>query len=290
MAGLDNCSLARVRSSLVLDASPISDAPLLSDATLLSDVIGAGYEHERSSGLEMVRLLASGDTALVVEFGDVIDPAINARVIQLAERIDRAAISGVVELVPTFRSLMVHYDPELLLFAELSAAVEALLPGLTAVLQAKRQWQLPVCYGGDLGPDLAAVAEATELSAEAVIGLHAAARYQVYMVGFLPGYPYMGDLTEKLALPRRENPRLKVPMGSVCIAQRMTGIYPLESPGGWHLLGRTPVRMFDTRRAEPVLLAPGDAVHFVPIDQHEFDRLERLAESGNLHVGPELLP
>ena len=237
----------------------------------------------------MVRLLASGDTALVVEFGDALDPAINARVLQLADRIDAAAIAGVVELVPTFRSLMVHYDPEILLFGALSAEVETMLPGLTTVLRAKRQWRLPVCYGGDLGPDLEAVGAATGHSAEDVIRLHAEATYQVYMVGFLPGYAYMGDLTETLALPRRENPRLKVPMGSVCIAQRMTGIYPLESPGGWHLLGRTPVRMFDTRRPDPVLLAAGDGVRFVPIDRREFDRLEARAVKGDLQLGPEPL-
>ncbi len=238
----------------------------------------------------MVRLLASGDTALVVEFGDVIDPVINARVQELASRIDAAAIPGVVELVPTFRSLMIHYDPEILLFGQLSAAVEALLPGLTATLGPKRQWQLPVCYGGDLGPDLKAVGEATGVGSEAVIRLHTGAAYQVYMIGFLPGYGYMGDLDEKLALPRRESPRTKVPMGSVCIAQRMTGIYPLDSPGGWHLLGRTPVRMFDTRRPAPVLLAPGDAVRFVAIDQSEFDRLETLAERGELKLRPEPMP
>ena len=234
----------------------------------------------------MARLMASGDTALVVEFGDTIDREINARVLALADRIEAAAIPGVVEQVPTFRSLMVHYDPEVLLFDALARQVEAMLAGLSAKPHAKRLWQLPVCYGGELGPDLDDVARATALTAAEVIRLHAADTYHVYVVGFLPGWPYMGDLTEKLALPRRENPRVKVPMGSVCIAQHMTGVYPLESPGGWHLLGRTPVRMFDPRRANAVLLSPGDQVRFEPVAQAEFERLDALAERGDLVVAP----
>ena len=234
----------------------------------------------------MVRLMASGDTALVVEFGNTIDRDINACVLALADRIEAAAIPGVVEMVPTFRSLMVHYDPEVLLFAALAQHIETMLAGLTAKRQGRRLWRLPVCYGGDLGPDLDDVAQATGLTAAEVISLHAADTYHVYVVGFLPGWPYMGDLTDKLALPRRENPRVKVPMGSVCIAQSMTGVYPLESPGGWHLLGRTPVRMFDIRRPEPVLLAPGDTVRFEPVARAEFDRLEALAEKGALSITP----
>ena len=236
--------------------------------------------------MTMARLMASGDTALVVEFGDSIDREINARVLALADRIEAAAIPGVVEQVPTFRSLMVHYDPEVLLYDELSARVQAMLPGLSAKPHAKRLWLLPTCYGGDLGPDLDDVARATGLTTAEVVQLHAADTYHVYVVGFLPGWPYMGDLNEKLALPRRESPRVKVPMGSVCIAQRLSGIYPLESPGGWHLLGRTPVRMFDKRRRQAVLLAPGDTVRHEPVSRAEFDRLAVLAERGALQLSP----
>ena len=232
----------------------------------------------------MVRLLASGDTALVVEFGDTIDREINDRVLGLADRIEHAAIAGVIEQVPTFRSLMIHYDPELLTFEEISAHARRLLDGRAAKPHAQRIWVLPTCYGGDLGPDIAEVASATELSPDDVVRLHAAGTYHVYVVGFLPGWPYMGDLNPKLALPRRETPRVKVPMGSVCIAQQMTGVYPLESPGGWHLLGRTPVRMFDTRRENAVLLTPGDQVQFKAITRAEFDRLDSMAERGMLQV------
>jgi KipI family sensor histidine kinase inhibitor len=237
----------------------------------------------------MVRLLASGDTALVIEFGETIDREINARVLALADRIWDAKIPGVVETVPTFRSLMVHYDPTRLLFAEIKERVTALLPGLVAGSHIARRWTFPVCYGEDLGPDLEHVATATGLAPEQVIGLHCAEDYHVYCIGFLPGYPYMGDLTPALALPRRETPRVKVPMGSVCIAQRMAGIYPLESPGGWHLLGRTPVRLFDQRRTHAVLLAPGDKVRFQSVTRSEHDRLEALAETGALELTPEVL-
>ena len=234
----------------------------------------------------MARILASGDTALVVEFGDTIDREINDRVLALADRIETAAMPGVVELVPTFRSLMVHYDPDVLLFAELAERVRDLLTGLTAKAHAQRLWVLPACYGGDLGPDLDDVAAATGFKPDDIVRIHAAETYHVYVVGFLPGWPYMGDLPERLALPRRENPRVKVPMGAVCIAQRMTGVYPLESPGGWHLLGCTPVRMFDKRRRQPVLLTPGDSVRFVPVTRAEYDRLDGLAEKGELELAP----
>ena len=235
----------------------------------------------------MARILASGDTALVVEFGDTIDRDINDRVLALADRIEQAAIPGVVEQVPTFRSLMVHYDPEVLLFAELAERVRGFLSGLSAKAHVDRLWVLPTCYGGDLGPDLEEVAAATGMSPEDVIRIHSAETYHVYVVGFLPGWPYMGDLPARLALPRREIPRVKVPMGAVCIAQRMTGIYPIESPGGWHLLGRTPVRMFDKRRSKPVLLTPGDSVRYEPVTRAEYDRLEALAENGELDLRPQ---
>lgn len=232
----------------------------------------------------MTRLLPSGDTTLVVEFGDTVDRALNAHVLALAERIAEAGIDGVVEQVPTFRSLMVHYDPTKLLYGELVERVAPLLKDLKATVRAGRQWALPVCYEGDLAPDLTTAAESLKLAPDEVVRIHAGTVYHVYSVGFLPGFPYMGDLPERLALPRRESPRLKVPMGSVCMAMRMTGVYPLESPGGWHLLGRTPVRLFDRRRTDAVMFAPGDQVRFVPVPRAEYDRLEALSVSGSLDL------
>jgi KipI family sensor histidine kinase inhibitor len=232
------------------------------------------------------RFLASGDTALVIEFGDRIDRRVSEQVVGLAGRIRRAALAGVIELVPTFRSLMVHYDPVRSSAAELTSAIEALIVGETPFLQA-RLWRVPVCYEGELAPDLRDVAAQTGLTTEEVVALHSATRYHVYMVGFLPGYPYMGDLPAALALPRRADPRVRVPPGSVAIATTMTAIYPLESPGGWHLIGTTPIPIFDAHRQSPALFAPGDAVQFEPVHRQAFDDLQARIGRGAYSLEPE---
>lgn len=229
-----------------------------------------------------VRFLAAGDTALVVEFGETVDRATSDRVLALADAIEARGIPGIVELVPTFRSLMVHYDPLRLSAAELEAEIAPMLDLASSVRVGGRSFTLPVAYGDDLGPDLAEVAARTGLSPDAVVRLHTSVVYHVYAIGFLPGYPYMGDGPAELSLPRRETPRLRVPQGSVCIAFRQAGIYSLESPGGWHLLGRTPVRLFDPRRPNAVLLAPGDKVRFEPVSRATFDRLDAEAAAGLL--------
>jgi inhibitor of KinA len=232
------------------------------------------------------RFLASGDTALVIEFGDRIDRRVSEQVVGLAGRIRRAALAGVIELVPTFRSLMVHYDPVRSSAAELTSAIEALIVGETPFLQA-HLWRVPVCYEGELAPDLRDVAAQTGLTTEEVVALHSATRYHVYMVGFLPGYPYMGDLPAALALPRRADPRVRVPPGSVAIATTMTAIYPLESPGGWHLIGTTPIPIFDAHRQSPALFAPGDAVQFEPVHRQAFDDLQARIGRGTYSLEPE---
>ncbi len=237
------------------------------------------------------RFLAAGDTALVVEFGQEVSRATSDRVLALAASIEAASIAGVVELVPTFRSLMVHYDPLRTGHEELRAAVAPLLSRAPdRADRPARLFTLPVCYGGEHGPDLHEVAQRTGLSPPEVIRLHTSSAYHVYALGFLPGFPYMGDGPEALSLPRRETPRVRVPMGSVCIAFRQVGIYSLESPGGWHLLGRCPVRLFDTRRDDAVLLAPGDKVRFEPVSADDFDRLSDAAAAGRLDIRPESIP
>jgi len=232
------------------------------------------------------RFLPSGDTALVVEFSDTIDRHVSVLVLALAQRIDDAALDGVIETVPTFRSLMVHYDPLRLPHAQLKARLAQLVEGLSASDAAGRLWHIPACYDPSLGPDLSDVAERTGLSVADVIAMHSAETYHVYMVGFLPGFPYMGDLPAKLALPRRENPRIKVPRGSLAIAMTMAAVYPLESPGGWPLHGRTPVWLGDLRRASPALFTPGDKVKFEPISLSEFEALSARAEAGTLTIEP----
>jgi inhibitor of KinA len=233
------------------------------------------------------RILACGDTALSVEFGDKLDPRLSGLVLALYRRLADARVPGVVEAVPTFRALMVHYDPLAASCADVTAALERLMRALAPADAGGRLWQLPVCYEGELAPDLAEVAARTKLAPEEVVARHSAATYRVYMIGFLPGYPYMGELPRELHLPRRENPRTKVPMGSVSIATNQTAIYTFESPGGWHLIGRTPVRLFDPRREDWALLEPGDAVRFEPIGRARFDALERRAAGGSLALAPQ---
>jgi inhibitor of KinA len=233
-----------------------------------------------------VRLLPSGDTALVVEFGDVVDRGINGLVLALAARLEAAPLPGIVELVATFRSLMIHYDPRVVANRDLRAHIERLVVGLEAIDIPGRDWVLPACYEGEHAPDLADVAEATGLSPERVVALHAGATYRVYCLGFLPGYPYMGETPPELMMPRRENPRVRVPMGSVCMAVGLTGVYSLESPGGWHLIARTPVRLFDLRRADAVLLQPGDRVRFEPISKEQYAAMDAQAVAGRLDIAP----
>lgn len=220
-----------------------------------------------------MRFLPCGDTALTVELGETIERDLSAAVLKLAANIDRAALAGVAEIVPTFRSLLVHYDPLVTSAAALTEQIGTLLDD-SAVGQADcRRWRIPACYVGDLAPDLEEVAERTGLSPAAVVECHTATAYHVYMLGFLPGFPYMGDLSESLQLPRRESPRIRVPAGSVAIAMGLTAVYTYESPGGWHLIGRTPIPFFNLRSNPPALLRPGDTVSFEPISLETYDRI-----------------
>jgi KipI family sensor histidine kinase inhibitor len=234
-----------------------------------------------------VRFLASGDTALVIEFGDRVDQRLSGLVLALAHRLADAAIPGVVEMVPTFRSLMVHYDPVILPQAELEARLAPLLAGLEAAGSGGRRWRIPACYDESLGLDLLEVAERMGMSASEVISRHSATTFHVYMMGFLPGLPYLGGLPREFELPRRENPRIKVPKGAVAVAMSMTVIYPLESPGGWHILARTPVPLWDMGADPPALLDAGDKVVFEPIPLARYEALLDAAAAGGLRLAPE---
>ena len=207
-----------------------------------------------------MRLLPVGDTAFSVEFGPSVSEAANARVMALKDAIDAAALTGLVEMVPSFRALLVVLDPRRTDFATLAAKVAGLAQNLGEGRKASgRHWTLGVRYDG---PDLDAVAQACGLTPGEVAALHAGAVYRVHMLGFLPGFAYMAELPEPIRLPRRSEPRLKVPAGSVAIADAMTAVYPWESPGGWHLIGRTDAVLFDQTRSPPAMLAPGDTVSF----------------------------
>jgi inhibitor of KinA len=230
-----------------------------------------------------VRFLPAGDRALAIEFGDAIDRRLNEKVLRLARVLRALALPGVAETVPTFRSLLVHYDPLVTSRTELERAVRSLRADLENDAAAARLWRIPVCYEGGSAPDLGDVAELTGLTPAEVIALHSAVQYHVYMLGFLPGFPYMGDLPAQLALPRRADPRLRVPAGSIAIATTLTAIYPYESPGGWHLIGTTPVRLFDHAADPPALIAPGDAVQFEPIEPNRFATIRKAVDEGS-HV------
>lgn len=236
------------------------------------------------------RFLHGGDTALVVEFGDRIDGGLSGLVLALARRLEGAAIPGVVETVPTFRSLMVHYDPLRLKQAELKRRLAPLVEGLEAAESAGRRWRIPACYDESMGLDLADVAQRTGLSVSQVVERHSATTFHVYMMGFLPGLPYLGGLPPEFNLPRRENPRIRLPSGSIAVAMAMTVIYPLESPGGWHILARTPVPLWDMRRDPPALLAAGDKVKFEPVSLPEYEALLASAAAGDLGLAPDGQP
>jgi KipI family sensor histidine kinase inhibitor len=208
-------------------------------------------------------------------------------VLRLAASLRADELPGVVETIPTFRSLMVHYNPLVTSRAVLEGAIASLLDREPGPRAAATLWRVPVCYEHEFAPDLAEVARLTGLAPGEVVTLHSGVRYHIYMLGFLPGFPYMGDLPAALALPRRANPRVRVPAGSVSIATSLTAIYPYESPGGWHLIGTTPVRLFDIERASPALLAPGNAVLFEPIDARVFAAIKAAVASGEYQVAGE---
>jgi KipI family sensor histidine kinase inhibitor len=227
------------------------------------------------------RLLPAGDSAIVVEYGDGIDVRVNARVRLLQRALAAGARPGIVEAVPTYRSLMVHYDPMLLsreALADLITSTADRLPD--EVRETFRTIEIPVLYGGDAGPDLADVAAIAGLDPQTVINLHAGGDYVVFMLGFMPGFPYLGGLAPGIAAPRLASPRTRVPAGSVGIAGAQTGVYPSESPGGWRLVGRTPVRLFDPLQSPPALLEAGDHVRFVPVVRADYDAIARDVEAG----------
>jgi KipI family sensor histidine kinase inhibitor len=234
--------------------------------------------------------LPVGDTAFAIEFGARIDPLLNAMVHRAAAVLAADAAEGVIETVPTFRSLLVHYDPRLTSAAALQQRFEALDLGTVEAAAPTRIWHLPVLYGGEAGPDLDTVAAELGLDAAELIALHAGTVYRVYVQGFLPGFAYLGDLPEKLELPRLATPRVRVPAGSVAIAQRMTGVYPVESPGGWRLLGNTPLRFFDPANTPPTLLSPGDGVRFVPVGAGEHARVKDAVARGDYRPECETQP
>lgn len=215
--------------------------------------------------LSRPRLHHAGDALMLVEFEAAISPAVNRRAVAMAAAIRDARVAGVRDVVPAYASVGVHVDPLTFDAAGLEAIVSHAWDAAADADRPERLVEIPVCYGGRFGPDLAEVAAFAGCDEAGVIARHAAGRYRVYMLGFLPGFAYLGGVDPAIGAPRRASPRPVVPAGSVGIAGLQTGVYPCESPGGWQLIGRTPLAMFDLSREAPAILAPGDVVRFVPL-------------------------
>lgn len=220
------------------------------------------------------------ESALLVDFGPQHAKQLSLAILEVAELLAAESLRGLQETIPALSSLTVLYDPLELSRDRIIHEIERLCETRTRAPECGRLWEIPVAYGGCGGPDLAEAAQQAGLSVDTAIALHASTLYDVYMLGFLPGFAYLGDLPEALRLPRRATPRARVPAGSVAIAAEMTAIYPLESPGGWHLIGSTPVALWDMSRRQKPLFRPGDRVRFQHVSLAKAQELSRLAAEG----------
>ena len=234
------------------------------------------------------KILHCGDQALTVQLSEEVDEAANRRVIALADSLDKAPLAGVVEAVPTYRSLLVRYDPVGIRGAALEDALLSRLDALEDVPGGEgRLWRLPVLYGATVGQDLDDLASEKGLSADELVALHSGAEYRVYMIGFAPGFAYLGGLPKVLHAPRLPRPRQNIPAGAVGIGGQQGNINSLAGPSGWRFLAWTPIRIFDPRRAEPFLLHAGDRVRFSPVGRAEAERIAEASARGDTVVAPE---
>jgi inhibitor of KinA len=234
--------------------------------------------------MQNIRMLKAGEQGLIVEFGTEIDPVINARVHRLANTLKEKMPEYIQDVVPTYRSLMVYFDPLAISRETLQKNIAKYLDELgsaSAASDTARIITIPVSYGGEFGPDLEFVAKHNSITEDEVVAIHTSIPYLVYMLGFAPGFPYLGGMSERIATPRLASPRVKIPAGSVGIAGKQTGIYPLESPGGWQLIGRTPLTLFDPLAKNPFVFAAGDYLQFTAIKMDEYVALKEQVASGN---------
>lgn len=225
--------------------------------------------------------MPAGDRAMVVQFGDTIDEKTNRQVQLLAKWIETQGTKGVQEVLPTFRSLTIFYDPAKTSYHTLKTTLKHvdISEGDGGHME-KRIVEIPCCYGGDFGEDLPDMEDLTGLSSKEIIQIHSGTDYLVYMLGFLPGFVYLGGLDERIHAPRLTTPRVKIPAGAVGIGGSQTGVYPLDSPGGWRLIGRTPLRMYDPDREEPFLCNAGDYIRFCPIEETDYREIEAQVKTG----------
>lgn len=232
--------------------------------------------------MQNIRILTAGDSSLLIEFGNEISPEINRRIAAVVELMREQHIEGVVDVIPAFCSLLVNYDPRVAGYEKMKKRLESLVRVDIKVGQTKRKiFEIPVLYGGEYGPDLASIADHAGISEDEEVLIHSSKDYLIYMLGFLPGFCYLGGLDERIHTPRLSNPRLRIRAGSVGIGGSQTGIYPLDSPGGWQLMGMTPIKTYDPEREIPILVEAGNYIRFVPIDEEQYKRIQAQVAEGS---------
>lgn len=220
-------------------------------------------------------ILPCGDTAVLIRFEQKIDPAILRQVTMMANAIKKAEIKGILDMIPAYASILVCFDPSKTDMRSIIAKIEKLKPEKQSQKEEQRLIRIPVLYGRPFEEDLEHVAKHAGIFTEEVVQIHTANTYPVYMIGFLPGFPYLGNLDERIHTPRRTEPRTDIPAGAVGIGGSQTGVYPISSPGGWHIIGQTPVKLYDPDQKQPVLLQSGDLIQFYAIDEDEYEKIEK---------------
>jgi KipI family sensor histidine kinase inhibitor len=228
-----------------------------------------------------IKYIPAGDKSVVMEFGNSIKPEINAKIRNMVTAVEENSIKGILEIIPTYRSILIIYDPLQIQYNSLVKYLKETLSRLGNASEGEiRIVELPTVYGGEYGPDIEFVANHNNLTVEEVIKLHSSIDYLLYMLGFTPGFGYLGGMSKKIETPRLQVPRTKIPAGSTGIAGSQTGIYPIDSPGGWQLIGRTPVKLYDPLGTPPILLNAGDFVRFIPISEEEYLKIQEEIKNG----------
>lgn len=226
-----------------------------------------------------------GDTGIIIQFGTEISEAIYQQIRQYVYWLEQSCIEGIVEWVPAYTTLAVFYRPNIISYDELSQKLLKIGEKIESMpVPDPIVIEIPTLYGKEAGPDIQFVAETNGLSEEEVVKIHSSSDYLIYMIGFVPGFPYLGGMDKRIAAPRKKTPRSRIPAGSIGIAGEQTGIYPLETPGGWQIIGRTPVKLYDPQKQDPILLKAGDYIRFVPITEREYGKIEQQVLKGSYKV------